>query len=126
MLFYRFLKTTYKAKDVFKTVSTFIATTAKKIVGVYIDGGQTMFGSRSEFIAKIKKTCNGIRSHCVIHRETLSSSILPTAMKDRLATIIRVVNTKLFTKLCNEMYSNYKTLLFHTSVWWLSKFKLLA
>ena len=92
------------------------------------------FGSRSEFIAKIKKTYNGVRSHCVIHREALSFSILPTAMKDKLATIIRAVNyvkaravnTKLFTKLCNDMDSNYKTLLFHTFVWWLSQFKLLA
>ena len=67
---------------------------------------------------------NGIKFHCVIYRETPSSTILPIGMKDKLATIIgafnydnaSAVNTKLFTKLCKKMDSNHKTLLFYTSV----------
>ena len=98
---------------------------------VYIDGGQT-FGSQSKFIVKIKQTPNGVRSHWMIHREALSYRTI--AMKDKLATIIQAfncvkasaVNAKLFTKLSKDMDSNHETLLFHTSVRWLSNFKLLA
>ena len=47
--------------------------TLEKIVGVHLDGSLTIFGSESEFIAKIKKkTFNVISSHCVTHREALS------------------------------------------------------
>ena len=58
ILFFRPLETTCRAKDVSKVVSTFIATIVyalEKIVGVCIDDGLTMLGSRSEFIAKIKE-----------------------------------------------------------------------
>ena len=65
----------------------------------------------------------------MIHREVLGSRTLPIAMKDKLATIIQAfnyvkdsaVNTKLFTKLCKDMDFDHETLLFYTSIWWLSK-----
>ena len=67
------------------------------------------------------------------YQKALSCSTLPIAMKDKLATIIQAVNfvkasavnTKLFTKLGKDMDSNHDTLLFHTSVQWLSKANLL-
>ena len=70
----------------------------------------------------------------IIHRKALASKTLPAAMKDKLAIAIRVVNfvkasatnTRLFAKLCKEMDSAYKTLLFHMSVCWLSKGNMLA
>ena len=93
-------------------------------MGVCIDGGMTIFGSQNKFIAKIKeKTLNAVGSHCVIHQETLGSRTLPIALKDKLGTIVRAVyyvkgsdvNTKPLAKLCKDMNSKHKTLLFHTS-----------
>ena len=106
-----------------------------KDCAVYINDVLTMFGSRSECIAKLKKTSNRvIGSPCMIHQEALSSKTVLIAIKDKLTTFIEAVNyvkasfvnTKLFTKLCKEINSNYETLHFHTSVWWLSKFEQLA
>ena len=54
--------------------------TLGKIVGVYIDGGLTMFRSQSEFMAKKKKTSNGVRFHYVIHQKALSSRTFLIAM----------------------------------------------
>ena len=101
--------------------------TLGKIVGVCIDG-RKMFDSPSEFIAKIKKkTPNAVGSHCVFHRQALSSKTSLIAMKDNLqrsyepSTTLKVsdVNTKLFTKLCKDMDYKHKNLLFHTSFRWL-------
>lgn len=138
MLFCKPLETTTKAEDVFKVVATFFDNNGmkwEKLVGVCTDGAPAMIGSRSGFIARIKQISpNAVGSHCVIHREALASRTLPAAMKDHLAIIIRAVNfvktsavnTRLFTKLCQDMDSNHETLLFHTSVRWLSKGNMLA
>ena len=45
----------------------------KKFVSVYIDNGLTMFESRCELIATIKKTPDAVESPCVIHREAPGS-----------------------------------------------------
>ena len=94
-----------------------------------------MLGFQSGFIAKIKqKSLNAVGTHCVIHREALASKTLTSAMKDKIAIAIRVVNfikaratnTRLLNHLCKGMDSVYETLLFHTSVHWLSKSNMLA
>ena len=94
-----------------------------------------MLASGSGFIARIKqKSPNAVGTHCVIHREALASKTLTAAMKDKLAIAIRVVNfvkasvtnTRLFNHLCKEMDSTYETLLFHTTVRWLSKGNMLG
>ena len=104
-------------------------------MGVCTDGAPAMLGFRSGFIARIKqKSPNAVGSHCVMHREALASRTLPATMKDKLAIIIQAVNfvktsavnTRLFAKLCKDMDSNHETLLFHTSVRWLSKGIMLA
>ena len=91
---------------------TTIVYLGKNFSGVCINGGVTVFGSRSEFIAKIKeKNPNTVGSYCMIYQEALSSRTLPIAMKHKLATIVRAVNyvkasavnKKLFTKLFKNM-----------------------
>ena len=138
MLFCRPLKTTTKPEDVFQVVSSFFDDKGlqwEKLVGVCMDGAPTMLGSRSGFIARIKqKSPNAVGTHCVIHMEAFASKTLTTAMKDKLAIAIRVVNfvkasatnTKVFNYLCKEMDSAYETLLFHTAVRWLSKGNMLG
>ena len=138
MLFCRPLKTTAKAEDVYHVVTSFFDDKGlqwEKLVGICTDGAPTKLGFQSGFIARIKqKSPNAVGTHCVIHREALACKTLTAAMKDKLAIAIRVVNfikasatnTRLFNHLCKEMDSTYKTLLFYTSVRWLSKGNMLA
>ena len=138
MLFCRPIDITTKAEDVFKLVALYFDAKGiqwEKLISICIDGAPTMLGSQSGFVTRIKqKSPNASGTHCVIQREALASKTLPAAMKDKLEIAIRVVNfvkasatnTRLFAKLCKEMDSAYKILLFHTSVCWLSKGNMLA
>ena len=138
VLFCRPLETTDKAEDVYHFVTSFFDDKGlqwEKLVGICTDGALTMLGFQSGFIARIKqKSSNAVETHCIIHREALASKTLTAAMKDKLATAIRVVNfikasasnTRLLNHLCKEMDSAYETLFFQTSVRWLSKGNMLA
>ena len=126
MLFCRPLETTTKAEDGLKLVDPYFHEKDMKwerLGGVCTDGAPAMLGCRSGFIAKTKqKNPDVVGTHCVIHREALASKILPAAMKNKLAIIIRIVNfiksssvnSRLLAKLCKDMDSNHINLLFHT------------
>ena len=138
MLFCKPLETTTTAEDVFNVVSTYFDNNDMKwenLVGICTDGAPAMLGCRSGFIARMKRRSpNAVGSHCVIHREALAAKTLHPGMKDKLTVIIRIVNffktsavnTRLFSKLCKDMHSDHETLLFHTSVRWLSKGNVVA
>ena len=138
MLFCKSLKTTTRAEDVFKLVDAYFHKNDmkwQKLVGVCTDGAPAMLGCRSGFITRVKqKNPDAVGTHCVIHREALASKTLPTAMKNKLDIIIRIVNfikssavnSRLFSQLCKQMDSNHENLLFHTKVRWLSKGNMLA
>ena len=67
--------------------------------------------------------------HCIIHREALASRTMPPSLKQTLDYAIKVVNyikssalnARLFEKLCHDLGAEYESLLFHTSVRWLSR-----
>ena len=132
MLFCRPIDTTTKAEDVFKLVASYFDGKRiqwEKLISITV-GAPTMLDYRSCFVTRIKqKSTNEVGTHCVIYREALASKTLSASMKDKLAIAIRVVNfvkasatnTRLFSKLCKEMDTAHETLLFHTSVRWLSK-----
>ena len=138
MLFCKSLETTTKAEDVFRLVDAYFHKNDmkwEKLVGVCTDGAPAMLGCRSGFITRVKqKNPDVVGTHCVIHREALASKILPAAMKNKLAIVIRIVNfikssavnSRLFSQLCKQMDSNHENLLFHTNVRWLSKGNMLA
>jgi hypothetical protein len=138
MLFCRPLETTAKAEDVFEAVASYFDRNSMKwenLVGICTDGAPAMLGSRSGFISRMKhRSPNAVGTHCVIHREALASRTLSSAMNKTLSIAIRVVNfvkttpvkSRLFARLCKDMDSDHETLLFHTSVRWLSKGNMLA
>lgn len=72
--------------------------------------------------------------HCMIHREALMAKALPKSLQLVMDQVIKVVNfikanplrSRIFSLLCDAMESDYKNLLFHTDVRWLSKGKVLA
>ena len=72
-------------------------------------------------------------THCMIHREALVakkiSPNLNVVVQDPVKIIYfiksRAINTRIFSNLCGEMKSEFKTLLLHCEVRWLSKAKAL-
>ena len=102
-----------------------------KLGSVCTDGAPSMLSVRSGFVELVKrKNPNIIATHCIIHREALASRAMPPPLKQQpLDCSIKIVNyvkssalnTRLFQKLCQDMESQYDSLLFHTFVRWLSK-----
>ncbi|UYV62972.1 hypothetical protein LAZ67_2002685 [Cordylochernes scorpioides] len=74
-----------------------------------------------------------MKVHCMIHREMLVSKSVPPILVTTLDEVVKVVNyiksnalrSRFFSTFCEAMDSDYKNLLFHTEVRWLSKGKVL-
>ena len=105
------------------------------LVGITTDGAPAMLGSRSGFQAKVKsKAPNAVGVHCFIHREALATKSLPSGLLTIFTGIVKVVNyvknsalnTRLFQQLCHDMESEHSSLLFYTSVRWLSAGRFLS
>ncbi|XP_045121815.1 zinc finger BED domain-containing protein 5-like [Portunus trituberculatus] len=100
------LETTAKAIDVFSKVDEFFqehGLSWEQVVGVCTDGAPAMIGSRSGFVKLVKEKNPAVTgTHCVIHRQALASKTL------------------------QDLGTDYKTLLFHTEVRWLSKGNMLS
>ncbi|UYV64181.1 ZBED8 [Cordylochernes scorpioides] len=103
-------------------------------VSVCTDGAPAMKGSRKGLIAHvIKKNPNIKFVHCMIHREMLVSKSVPPILVTTLDEVVKVVNyiksnalrSRIFSTFCEAMDSDYKNLLFHPEVRWLSKGKVL-
>lgn len=138
ILFSAALETTAKAIDVFSKVHEFFqeyGLSWEKLVGVCTDGAPAMIGSRSGFVKLVKEKNPAVTgTHCVIHRQSLASKTLPGNLRSSLNLAIKVVNfvknsslnSRLFAALCSDLGTDYKTLLFHTEVRWLSKGNMLS
>lgn len=103
-------------------------------ISICTDGAPAMQGRKKGFVAHaLKKNDNIQIVHCMLHREALLSKALPSTLKETLSEVVNVVNfiksnalrSRIFSALCDAMESNYKTLLYHTEVRWLSKGKVL-
>ena len=133
LLFCRPLETTTKAADVLKLIENFFEEEEldwDKVGSICTDGAPAMLGARSGFLELVKrKNSNVIGTHCIIHREALASRTMSLPLKQTLDSAIKVINyinasalnTRLFKKLSHDMGAEYESLLFHTSVRWLSK-----
>ena len=97
-----------------------------KFVHVCTDGALAMLGARSGFTKLLKQKNPKV---VTLHQEALASRTMPQPLKEVLDRAIRLgnfvkaraLNTQLFWWLCQDMESDYKELLFHIAVHWLSK-----
>ena len=138
LLFYNELKTTTKAKDVMAKVEHFFDKENRSwanLCGVCIDDAPGMFGAKSGFQTLVKnKAPNLVTPHWFIHRGALASKTLPDDLKCAFDVVVisvnyiknRVLNTRLFRKLCKDLNSEHKQLLYYTKVRWLSRGNLIA
>ena len=89
-----------------------------------------MLGRKFRFQTYVKDVAaNATFVHCFIHRFALYTKVLPAELMSRLNKIIKIVNfiktsalnSRLFARLCEDVSSTQKCLLFHTEVRWLSR-----
>ena len=136
---YRFsepLLTTCREEDMSKIVKDFFENHAldwKQLVGICTGGAPYMIGYRSGFKGLITSVAPQISfTHSVIHRFALAMKTLPFGLQEVLQDV-KIVNhisantttSRLFAAFCEEVGSDFKVLLLHTEVRWLSRGKVL-
>ena len=94
-----------------------------------------MTGRLSGFTTQVKEVTSEYESmHCVIHREMLASRKMSPELNNILQDVIKIINhikvhvlnSRLFTQLCEEMDAEHTCLLLYTEVKRLSKGRSLA
>ena len=102
-------------------------------MGICTDGAASMTGKHSGAVARIReKVPNIIQTHCMIHREVLAAKHLGQSFCDVLSSCVKIVNSikarplqsRMFSKLCDELGSEHSSLLLHTEVRRLSRGKI--
>lgn len=133
MLFARLLKTNTTGESIFREVNNYFTEKhipLENIIACATDGAGAMAGKNKGFIAHLKKVVPGVfYIHCVIHREHLVAKNLGGKLHDALSIVIKTVNSiksnalqdRLFQKFCEDNDENFKHLIIHTEVRWLSK-----
>ena len=100
--------------------------------GICTDGAASMTGKHSGAVARIRERVpNIIQTHCMIHREVLAAKHLGQSLCDVLSSCVKIVNSikarslqsRMFSKLCNELGLEHSSYLLHTIVRWLSRKK---
>ena len=100
------------------------------LVGCTTDGAPAMLRRKSGFQAYVKDVATNVTFvHCFIPRFALCTRVLPSGLMSCLNKIIKIVNfiktsalnSRLFARLCQDVSSDRKCLLFHTEVRWLSR-----
>jgi hypothetical protein len=132
LLFCKELSGFTTGEEIFKTLDDYISHNIgwNYCVSICTDGAASMTGRKNGLIARIKNINPNIRAnHCIIHREALASKKISPELNDTMNLVINVVNfikskalnSRLFSALCEEVGTNYRCLLLHSEIRWLSR-----
>ena len=125
------LSETTNGKDIFNLLDKFFKQNHldwEKLVGCTTDGAPSMLGRKSGFQAYVKAMSpKATFVYCFIHRFALCAKVVPPELLSCLNRIIKIVNiikasalnTRLSARLCEDLGSDYKYLLYHAEVRWL-------
>ena len=104
------------------------------VSAVCTDGGPAMMGCNFGLRGLIKGDASHIAiTHCMLYRHALVSKTLPSSLADVLKIVVetanygkgRPLNDRIFMQLCEQMDSEFKVLLYHSEVRWLSRGKVM-
>ena len=136
-LFCRSLAKNITGEEIFKKVDFFFEEHQlewSNCVSVCADGAPAMMGSNKGFISFVKKKNNNISVvQCLLHRENLATKEIQENLAIVFKEVVSVVNyiksrplnTRSFRSLWDEMGAELRRLLFHSTVRWLSRGKVL-
>jgi len=93
-----------------------------------------MLGQKSGFETLVHKKTPYVVTHCFIHQEALASKTSTDGLKCACDLAIKIVNyikssalnSRVFKKLCENLNSYHKYILYHTKVRWLSRSNVVA
>nr|XP_042897067.1 protein FAM200A-like [Parasteatoda tepidariorum]XP_042902277.1 protein FAM200A-like [Parasteatoda tepidariorum]XP_042906149.1 protein FAM200A-like [Parasteatoda tepidariorum]XP_042906152.1 protein FAM200A-like [Parasteatoda tepidariorum] len=137
MLFCKPIEGNTTASEVFNMIDKFFNEYNilwENCVGLCTDGAPSMAGKNAGLQALVRKVApRASWTHCMIHRQSLVSRDMGEDLLTVFQVIIRVVNFiknsplrgRLFAKLCNDMGSEYTSLLYYCEARWLSRSKVL-
>ena len=133
MLFSKPLETDTRGETIFMVVKQFCEEKnipIGNIIACATNGAPSMIGRHRGFIAHLKRAVPNVFSiHCVIHRQHLIAKHLSANLHQSLQIVITAtnkikknsLNDRIFQQLCENNDEDYKRLLLHTEVRWLSK-----
>lgn len=137
LLFCHPLKEKCTGEEIFSEVNDFFHKNKlswDNCISFTTDGAAALMGSKKGLKGRVMEIAPHVKFiHCIIHRQAIATKKLEPQIHQVLQDVISVVNfikskplkNRIFGILCNEMGSNYETLLYHTEVRWLSRGKVL-
>lgn len=133
------LRNTTKSEDLFAAVERVLDTNGlswEKMVGITTDGAPAMVGRKAGLATLVSQKvaqCGGkvAKYHCILHQEQLCAKSL--GLGDVVRSVIAIINCihskalshRQFRALLEEVDSEYKDVLYHQEVRWLSRGKVL-
>lgn len=133
MLFARLLKTDTRGETIYAELNGYFKEKnipLRNIIACATDGAAAMTGKYKGFVTFLKNAVPDVFCiHCVIHREHLISKKLGGRLCEALSIVIKTVNSiksnafqdRLFQQFCENNDEDFKLLVLHTEVRWLSK-----
>jgi len=131
------LSTTTTGEDIYSSLDNFFIENNiqwTNCVGVTTDGAASMTDKHVGVVRRIKEVAPDAEwTHCMLHRKKLVSKKMSTDLNKVLSESVKIINfikssalnSRLFYKLCDENEQNFKSLLLHSEVRWLSRGKCL-
>ena len=139
LLFCKALKLHTKGEDIFQCLNDFFTEHSipwEKCAGICTDGAAACrpTGFKSGVVKRIKgKAPDAEWTHCFLHREALCAKKMSQELHEVLNSVVKCVNLikarplnqRIFSCLCSDMDADYKALLLHSEVRWLSRGRVL-
>ncbi|XP_026481385.1 zinc finger BED domain-containing protein 5-like [Ctenocephalides felis] len=137
LLFCKAIEGKATASEIFNIIDNFFIEKGilwENCVGLCTDGAPSMAGKNAGLQALVRKVApRAVWTHCMIYRQSLVARNMGEELLEVFEIIIKVVNfiknsplrERLFGKLCDDMGSEYKALLYYCEARWLSRAKVL-
>lgn len=134
------LSGTTTGEDIFKALlNTFknLGLDFENLVSITTDGAKSMIGSKSGLIGRINSKMSELNLsppigiHCIVHQQALCGKVLD--LENVMSIVVQIINFirshglnhRQFQNFLSEIESEYKDVLYHNNVRWLSRGKIL-